>query len=242
MFTNQGRGLKQLAPDVPPLPGSGHWPNQGCPALAEGERLATAIATADPPRFWTIATRKGYTQRFVRVALEQQINKGDALLRSLLDRDEAAAIVDGERGDLVLITRWGQSTRFSHRAIEVQGTVALDLDEGDQVADALSLTDEGEILIVTASGRAARRSTQQLPARAKPGGTQGKKLIQAQDVLAVLTYSPHDHLLYLSYSGKLRLVSTADIPLLDRLGQGTQIVDLDHDPAIGVALIPRDLM
>jgi hypothetical protein len=110
------------------------------------------------------------------------------------------------------------------------------------VADALSLTDEGELLIVTANGRVARRSTHQLPVRAKPGGTKGKRLIQAQDVLAVLPYSPHDHLLYLSYGGRLRLVSTADIPLLDRLAKGTQVVDLDHDPAIGVALIPRDLM
>jgi DNA gyrase/topoisomerase IV subunit A len=242
IFTNKGRGFKQLVPDLPPLVESGHWPNDRDPALTAHEQLAVAIAVSEAPRFWTIATRKGYVQRFVRAALEREMSRGDPLLRSLLERDEAAAIVNGDRGDIVLITRWGQANRFSQRVIDVQGSIALDLEEGDEVAAALMLAEDSEILLATAGGYIARRSTAQLPARAKPGGTTGKRLIQAQDVLAVYPYSPDDHLLYLTYSGKLALVPTADIPLLDRLGKGTRVHDLRRDPAAAVTLIPRDLL
>lgn len=241
-FTNDGRGFKQLVPDLPPLTESGRWPNERDPALAEQERLAVAIAVSRAPRFWTIATRKGYVQRFVRAALEREMSAGDPLLRSLLDRDEAVAVINGDRGDIVLTTRWGQAIRFSQRVIDVQGSIALDLEQGDEVAAALALPEDGEILLVTAGGYVARRSTAQLPARAKPGNTTGKRLIQAQDVLAVYPFTPHDHLLYLTYSGTLVLVPTADIPLLERLGKGTQVHDLRRDPAAAVALISRDLL
>jgi DNA gyrase/topoisomerase IV subunit A len=241
-FTNEGRGLRQLVPDLPPLTESRRWPNERNPALSEHEQLSVSISVSETPRFWTLATRKGYVQRFVRAALEREMSRGDPLLRSLIEHDEAVAIVDGDRGDIVLVTRWGQAIRFSQRVIDVQGSIALELEEGDEVAAALALPEDGEILIVTASGYAARRSTAHLPARAKPGGTTGKRLIQAQDVLAVYPFTPHDHLLYLTYSGTPALVPTADIPLLERLGRGTRIHDLRRDPAAAVALIPQDLL
>jgi len=67
-------------------------------------------------------------------------------------------------------------------------------------------------------------------------------MIQAQDVLALLPYAPQDRLLYLTYSGRLIVVSTADIPLLDRASKGTRVHDLRRDPAAAVTLIPRDLL
>jgi DNA gyrase/topoisomerase IV subunit A len=241
-ITSEGRGMRQLLPDIPPLAENGHWPNDRNPILGSSERLAVAVAVGEPPRFWTIATRRGYVQRFVRAAFEREMDKGDPLLRSLLDRDEATAIVKGDRGDLFLVTRWGQATRFSHRAIDVQGSIALDLEEGDQVMDALSIYDHDEILIATASGYVARRTLAQLPARVKPGGTRGKQLIRAQDVLAVFPFTSQDWLLYLTFSGKLLLISTEDIPLLERLSNGTQVCDLGSDPAVAVALISSDLV
>lgn len=240
-ITNQGRGLRQLIPDIPPLTENGRWPGEKNTTLADGERLAVAVAVTAPPRFWTIATRWGYVQRFVRAAFEREMDKGDPLLRGLLDHDEAMAIVNGDRGDLLLITRWGRAVRFSHRAIGVQGSIALDLDDGDEVVGALSLPEDIEILIATASGHIARRDTTQLPARAKPGETQGKRLIRAQDVLTVLPYAPHDKLLYLTLGGRLALVPTDTIPLLDRLSQGTRVHDMRCDPALAVTRVPEDL-
>ena len=240
-ITNQGRGLKQLVPDVPPLIENGRWPGATGNPLADGERLSAAISVDQAPRFWTIATRKGYVQRFVRAALEREMNTGDPLLQSLLERDEATAVVNGDRGDLLVLTRWGQANRFAHRTIEVQGSIALDLEPGDEVVGALTLSNDCEVLIVASNGRVMRRDTRQLPARSKPGDTTGKGLIQNQDTKAIFGYQPQDWLLFLTASGQLHMASTSDIPLLDRLGKGTQVCDLENDPAIAVTLIPKDL-
>lgn len=242
LITSQGRGLILLALDTAPWVEGGDWPNEPSPTLASDEHLAVATAVETPPRFWTIATRRGYVQRFVRAAFEREMTKGDPLLRSLLDRDEATAIIHGDRGDVLLVTRWGQATRFSHRVIDVQGSIALDLEHGDQVVSALSLPDDGEILVVTASGRAIRRHTRHLPARSKPGDTRGKRLIQAQDALAVFPYVPGDALLFATFSGRMVMVGTDDVPLVDRLGKGTQVCDLDQDTALAVAVVPRDML
>jgi DNA gyrase/topoisomerase IV subunit A len=228
-------------PDVPPLIENSRWPEATDNPLADGEQLAVAVSVDQAPRFWTIATRKGYVQRFVRAALEREMDAGDPLLQSLLERDEATAVVNGDRGDLLVLTRWGQTNRFAHRTIEVQGSIALDLEPGDEVVDAITLSNDREVLIVASNGRVMRRDTQQLPARAKPGDTMGKRMIQNQDTRAIFEYNPHDWLLFLTASGQLHMAATTDIPLLDRLGKGTQVCDLEHDPAIAIAIIPKDL-
>jgi hypothetical protein len=169
------------------------------------------------------------------------MESGDPLLQTLLDRDEASAIVDGDRGDLAVLTRWGYANRFAHRSIDVQGSLSIDLESGDEVVGTVSLAGEGEILIVTAAGLGIRRSTDQLPARAKPGGS-GKRLIRAHDVMAVFPYVGQDSLLFLTTSGRLVLVGTGALTVQDRLGRGDELCDLEHDPAVAVALVPHDLL
>ncbi len=241
LLTSQGRGLKVSLSSVPLLTEEGNWPTTEGQGLTAGERLAAAVVASNPPRFWTVATRQGYVQRFVRAALDRRLTQGDQLVRSSFRNDEPAAVVNGDQGDLLLVTRWGKGVRFSHRAIEGQGSVALNLDPDDQIVAALALPAEAEILIATASGYAARRDTAHFPARSRPGGA-GRTLIQAQDVLAVFPYSPEARLLYLTYGSKLALVSAADIPLQERAGKGTALRDLGFDPAVAAAFIAEDLL
>jgi DNA gyrase/topoisomerase IV subunit A len=265
LLTSQGRGLKAPLSDVPILAEGGNWPtaegqglapqgNSGLalrrssgPALrqsswlASGEQLAAALAVAEPPRFWTVATRRGYVQRFVRVAFDRRLAQGERLVRSPLRNDAPVAIVDGDRGDVLLITRWGKGVRFSHRAIEGQGSVALDLEPDDEVVAALSLPTDVEILIVTAGGYGARRDTTRFSSRSRPGGA-GRALIQAHDVLAAFPYSASARLLYLTYSGKLAFVSVRDLPPQERVGKGTPLRDMSRDPAVAVVLVLEELL
>ena len=258
LLTSQGRGLKVQLSDICLLTDSGGRPFDRAPGpqaqglraqdrpttegqgLASGERLTAAVAVAEPPRFWTVVTRRGYVQRFVRVAFDRGLTQGDRLVKSPLRNDEPVAVVNGDRGDLLLVTRWGKGVRFSHRAIEGQGSVALNLDPDDEVVAALSLPSDAEILIVTASGYVMRRHTSQFAARSRPGGA-GRTLIQAHDVLAAFPYSAQARLLYLTYSGKLAFVSTVDVPLQERAGKGTPLRDMSLDPAVAVAYVAEDL-
>lgn len=241
LLTNHGRGLKTPLTDIPLLPAEATWPTTEGQGLADTERLTAALAVGEPPRFWTVATRRGYVQRFVRVAFDRQLIQGEPIVRSPLRHDAPVAIVDGDRGDLLLITRWGQSVRFSQRAIESQGSIALNLDDDDQVVAALALPADAEILIVTASGYAIRRDSAGIPAKTRPGGP-GRVTIQSHDVLAVLPYTPEAHLLYLTYSGRVVSVSTADLPAQERSGKGVLLRDMSLDPALAVTFLSAELL
>jgi len=238
LLTSQGRGLKLLPSDVPALVEGGNWSTTEGQALAADERLTAAVAVAEPPRFWTVVTRRGYVRQFIRIGFDRRLTQGDQLVESPFHNDEPVAIVSGDRGDLLLLTRWGKGVRFPQRAIAAQGSVALELDPDDEIAAALSLPSDTQILIVTAAGFAARRDMARFGARSRPGGA-GKTLIQAYDVLGVLPCKPQARLLYLTYSGQLALISVADIPLHERSSKGTRIHIFDRDPAVAVALVPE---
>ena len=240
ILTSQGRGIRRLPADIPALGARKRWPAAPEDGLAPGERPATVVASAQPPRFWTVATRRAYVQRFVRAGWDHQMIQGEPLLKSTLRNDESVAITSGDGGDLFVVTRWGRAVRFSQRAIETHGSIALDLEADDQVIGAMTLATDTEILIVTASGQCIRRTSSQVPRRSRPGGA-GKAMIQAHDVQGILNPTIATHraqLLFLSYSGKLTTVSAEDVPLLERLGKGTRLVDLSHDPAVAVTIIP----
>ncbi len=235
LFTSQGRGLKLSPSDAPLLTEGNNWPAPGSQELADGERLTPAVAVSQPPRFWTVVTRRGYARQLLRIDLDRRVEKGNPLIESQIRRDVPVAAVNGDQGDLLVLTRWGKGIRFAHRAIPGQGTVALKLEPDDEIVAALSLPADVEMLIVTAAGYAARRDTIQFEARVRPSGA-GKTLIQAFDVLGAFPYEPQAHLLYLTYSGKLVLIPTAEIPLQQRSGKGTRVHVFDRDPAVAVAL------
>jgi DNA gyrase/topoisomerase IV subunit A len=238
LFTSQGRGLKLSLPDAPLLAESDDWPAAEGPQLAEGERLTAAVVVSPPPRFWTVVTRRGYARQLLRIDLDRRVEKGTQVIESSIRRDAPVAAVNGDRGDLLVVTRWGKGTRFSHRAIPGQGTVALKPEPDDEIVAALSLPADVEMLIVTAAGYAARRDTSQFEARVRPGGA-GRTLMQAFDVLGAFPCESQAQLLYLTYSGKLVLVPTEDVPLQQRTGKGTQVGVFDRDPAVAVALVPE---
>lgn len=237
LLTSHGRGFRRMLADIAPLAEGGPWPASPAEELTASERMTTAVSASEPPRFWTVVTRQGYVQRFVRVALERRLEQGTQLFQSPFRNDAPSAIVSGDQGDLLVVTRWGRAVRFSQRVIETQGSVALELGPGDEVADAIALPDESEILIVTAAGAALRRETSQFAARSRPGGA-GKALVQARDVLALRSYSVHAELLYATYGGRLVLASVADVPLSDRADRGTILCDMRRDPAVSVTLVP----
>jgi DNA gyrase subunit A len=239
LLTSQGRGLKMMLPDVPPLADDGGWPGEG-QELAPNERLTAATAAAAPPRFWTVVTRRGFARQYIHVGLDRMLVQGNQLIESPFRNDPPIALVNGDRGDLLLVTRWGKGERIPQLTIASEGSVVLELEPDDEVVAAIPLQDDGQVLIVTASGYGMRRATAQLEPRSRPGGA-GRALVRAYDVLDGFVCKPEDRLLYLTVSGKLGLIAAADIPLHQRATKGTQLRDLGRDPAVAAVLIPGTL-
>ena len=237
LLTSQGRGHKIPLSDVGLLVEGRDWPAAEGPKLASGEWLTAAVAVTKPPRFWTVVTRRGFVRQYLRVSFDRVLAQGDQVVASPIRKDVPVSIVNGDDGDLLVLTRWGKGVRFSQRVIAGQGSVALELEPDDEIVAALPLLADAQILVVTAASFAVRRDTAQFKARSKPGSA-GKTLIQAFDVLNIFPREPKAHLLYLTYSGKLALVPMAEIPLHTRSRKGSRVRMFDRDPAVSVAFIP----
>lgn len=241
LLTSRGRAIRMLLHEVPTLVEGSDWPAAEESPLLEGERVTAAVAAARPPRFWSVVTRRGYVRQRLQALVEQQLGRDEPVFESPLRNDEPAAIVDGDRGDLLIVTRWGQVNRFPQLAISGQGCVALQLEQDDQVVAALPLPSDREVMVVTAAGRVMRRDTSRFAARSQPGG-RGKALIQAFDVLGAFPYAAQGKLVFLTYSGRFRAAEAAEIPLQARLGEGARALDLSHDPAVAAAFVPGALL
>ena len=236
LLTGQGRGLKVPLSDMPLLEGS-DWPAADGPTLGENEWLTGAVAVTHQPRFWTVITRRGFVRQLLRIDLDRRVERGEPLVESPFRRDVPVAVVDGDEGDLMLVTRWGKEIRFPQRSIESAGSAGLELDDDDEVVAALPLRDDGtHILVVTADGFAVRRGASQFDPRPRPGG-KGKPVIQAFDVLGAFCCALEDKLLYLTYSGKAIFASVSDIPLYTRSSKGARVYAFDRDPAVAVMLV-----
>ena len=94
VLTNHGRGFKIQPSDIPFWGDRGKWAIPGGLELAEGERLTAAIAMTEPPRFWTIVTRRGFVRQFIRISFDRRIAQGDQVIESPFRNDEPVAIVN----------------------------------------------------------------------------------------------------------------------------------------------------
>jgi DNA gyrase/topoisomerase IV subunit A len=232
LVTNLARAYRQMVADVSELEDKGRWPGAAQDLdLDDAERLAAVASSEQPPRLWTLVTRRGFVQRFVHAGMQRTIAQGESLLPHLDRCDAPIALVPGSQGDLVILSRWGNAIRFAERTIETQGSQALDLDPDDEVVGALSLSAEDS------ASYGIRRDIAQLPARSRPGDTAGKALIQARDVLSVFYWRPSSHLVFATYGGKLVFASSEDAARHDRIAKGSRLCDLGHDPAVAVAQI-----
>lgn len=235
LLTSLGRGFTVPVADAPILEGE-DWPAFDGPELGENEWLTGAVAVTRQPRFWTIVTRRGFVRQMIRIDFDRRVEKGEPLIESPFRRDVPVAVVDGDEGDLMLVTRWGKGIRFPQRSIESAGATALEMDD-DEIVAALPLrSDDAQVLVVTAASFAVRRGVSQFEPRLRPGG-KSKPFIQAFDVLNAFSCKPEDRLLYLTYSGKLVLASIGDIPLYTRSSKGALVYAFDRDPAVAVVLL-----
>ena len=241
LLTNIGRVLRLSLHDVPFMADETSWPDVGPLSLRAGERLTAATPIDAAPRFWTIVTRRGYVRQFLHAQLDRLIETGETLLPDSTQHDEPVSVVNGDRGDLLILTRWGQAVRFPQHTVMGSGIQGLQVERDDEVVAALPLAIDVEILALSAAGYVLRRDSAGIKRQSKPGGP-GKPLLQAYDALALLPFAPRGKLLFLTFSGKLVMALPDRIPIQTRLGKGTQIETLDRDPAVGVVFVPGSLL
>ena len=235
LLTSQMHGFKDQFSSIPLLREGEGWLGEGL-ELGENEWLTAATAAMREPRFWTIVTRRGFVRQLIRIDFDRRIEKNEPLIESPFPRDVPVALVNGDEGDLLVITRWGKAVRFPQRSIEGGGGVALEMEPDDEIAAAVPLKAEPNVAAATAAGFVVRRGADQFPAQSHPGG-KGKPFIQAFDVLGAFGCAPEDRIAFLTYSGKVLFAAVSEIPLYTRSSKGARVFTFDRDPAMAVAIV-----
>jgi DNA gyrase/topoisomerase IV subunit A len=240
LLSSKGQGSVQRVAEMPDAAEPESWLAGERLPLDGSEWLSAATTTASPPRFRTVVSRKGFVRQFIRVSFDRSAELGQLVFESPIARDEPRAIVAGDTDDILVLTRWGSATRFPQRSIASQGSLSIQLEDGDEVAAAIALGDDLDIVIATASGRASLRHTAAIPTAPGPGA-KGRPLMRAFDVLGAFPAVPGSCLMTISRSGRLAAAPVHDISRTRRAGPGQTMADLSHDPAVAVALLPNCL-
>lgn len=240
VFTSLGQLIQLPLHQIPFLAEETIWPESEGKNLAPGERVAGAVLV-ETPRFWTMVTQRGFVRQFLHIRLTQ--SPGEQLLQTNdpPENGPPVALVNGDKGDLLMCSHWGIMNRFPQHTITTRGLGGMAVEQDDKIATAIPVEPDGEILLLTASGYGMRRDVESIKRQQKPGGA-GQKVIQAFDVLDVIPYAARGKLLYLTYSGNLTQADVSGIPLQTRYGKGIQVMDLGRDPAIAAVFVPGALL
>ena len=125
---------------------------------------------------------------------------------------------------LILATARGEVKRMPARqfaSVRSSGVIAIDLEEGDEVADAAVAGAGDEVIIVSRMGRAIRFPSSEIRVSQRTsGGVKGIRMADADSVVALGVASDEALLLVVTAQGYGKLTSLAEYPVQRRGGKG----------------------
>jgi DNA gyrase subunit A len=155
--------------------------------------------------------------------------------------DAPAEADAGPKGYLFMATRNGVVKRVTLVEVARQiGTFpVMNVAEDDELVSARLTEGGGEVILVTAAGKAIRFPEEEVRAMGLPaGGVAGIRLQEGDRVAGADVVRPRSDLLIMTDSGHGKRSSLADFPVQGRAGQGVMAAKLsDTDRIVGAAVV-----
>jgi DNA gyrase subunit A len=217
--------------------------------LEATERITAAVPVPsfDEAEFCTMVTRNG---RIKRVALSQfESVRPSGLIAIGLARDDELGWVHltVDKQHIIIITEQGQALRFNSSLVRsmgrpAAGVKAINLRKGDCISGMVTVTEDGELLVVTANGYGKRTpmAAYNPKGRATMGvATFSRKAVAklTGPIVAVRSVQPDDQITIISVNGQAIRTTVSDIRLLGRATKGTRLMNLK--PGDTVASVAR---
>jgi len=204
--------------------------------LAPGERIQALIDTREflSDRYLFFATKQGQVKK--TAFSEYDRSRRDGLIAlNLREGDElVAVIVTAGQDDIFMVSRAGQTIRFSEEDVRAMGRDAagvrgMALRPGDVVVAADIARDETSILMVTTAGYGKRTQLHQFNRQGRGGqGVRGIRLTTKRGgVVAAFTIGLDDEILVISSSGVVVRLAARDISSQGRDATGVRVVSID---------------
>ncbi|ACD82218.1 DNA gyrase subunit A [Methylacidiphilum infernorum V4] len=179
----------------------------------------------------------------------RNIRKGGITAISIEENDKLidCLFTDGQK-EIVLITKEGQSIRFSESDVRpmgrnAAGVIGIDLQPGDEVVGMSIVDHRATLLVVSEKGMGKRTSFEEY--RKQKRGGQGVITMKTSDktgkVVKAITVLDDDELLVLTLKGNVIRIHVKDLRKTGRNTQGVRLVQLDsEDKVTSIARIIPD--
>lgn len=215
--------------------------------LKEDEKITAVVPVKDyaDGQFVVMATKKGIVKKTTLMEFSRQ-RKGGLIACSLDEGDDLIGVrVTSGADEVVLLTKYGMSIRFSEDNVRAMGRTArgvkgIQLDSDDEVVSMTIVESEQldsgslSLMSICQHGYGKRTSLDQY--RAQTRGGKGVIDIQTNDrnglvVGGFVVGEDHDAMLITS-SGKIIRFSVSDISVIGRNTQGVRLMNLEEDEQV----------
>lgn len=195
--------------------------------------------------YLVLATKRGLIKKTKLSDYDTNRTAGVIAINLREDDELVAAMLASAEDDLMLISRKGQSLRFtaSDEALRptgraTSGVTGMKFREGDELLSANVVTDESYVFVVTEGGYAKRTKVEEYRVQGRGGlGIKVAKLAEDRgDLVGGLIVSEDDEVLVVMEKGKIVRTDVAEVPAKGRDTMGVIFAKPDkNDRIIGVA-------
>ncbi len=241
-FSNKGRVYRVKVYELPL--GSRHSRGQAIVNVLpfeQGEKIASVIATRtfSEDTFLLLATKRGIVKKTQAKAYDT--SRRDGLIALTMREDDELIGVKQTSGDddVILVTRNGQSIRFSEKDARPMGRTAMgvkgiSLRKGDEVLGMDLVLPDADLFVVTEGGYGKRTPLDQYPKQRRGGsGVRTIRTVEAKGNLAGMKIVRDNHeLLLISQEGIVIRTPAKDISQMGRNTQGVRVMNLKNDDAV----------
>ena len=252
-FTNLGRVYRAKAYELPE--GGRDAKGQHVAnllAFQPGETIAQVMELKDyeQSQYLVLATRRGLVKKTALREYESNRSGGVIAINLREDADGnpdelvSAALLD-EGQDLILVSRHGQSCRFTATDATLRatgratsGVTGMRFRDGDSLLAMDVVREDADLFVVTDGGYAKRTSVDEYPVKGRGGlGVKVANLVEARgELVGALITDESDEVLCIMASGKVMRSAVAEVSRTGRNTQGVTFAKPDEsDRIIAVA-------
>ncbi len=205
--------------------------------LQPNERIQAVIDTRDyeTHRFLFFATRSGRVKKTRFTAYDSSLRAGLIAIR-LNDGDEVVEVVPTNGDDqLLLISRSGQTLRFSERDVrpmgrDAAGVIGMRFRDGDELASCAVARPGCTVLHLSSEGFGKRTLLDEFPTRGRAGlGVRGIRTTDDRgSVAGAVVVSDEDQVFIVSTGGVIIRVPVAEISIQGRTATGVRVMSPDE--------------
>jgi len=247
-FSNRGRVYRLRALDIPERERTAKGiPIVNLLPLQPGETIQAIIDTREfaGERFLFFTTKQGQVKKTAFNEYDSSRRDGIIALK-LRPKDELVRVIETSGSDDVfMVTKGGQTTRFSEKLVRPMGRSAagvrgMKLRGNDEVVSMDVARDDSSILLITESGYGKRTQLSHFARKGRGGvGMIGIKLTGKKGrVVAAFMVGIEDEIVAVSSGGTMIRIPVREISSQGRTATGVRVMSLDPGQVVAsVALI-----